>query len=169
VHRSNRLQHLTVSADADYRGARTERRATIHVDALRLSPEDVMSSKSVGAESDGSDHAREDNVSGGTGLVRWRVAGAVLVMSGCQSHEPAAEHYRDIALQSAYEVGQVEMVCPEATPTVTSSEAMPPTADTPAFQALQLEYTVAVEGCGSTRTYLILCREDGSGCAPAPQ
>lgn len=94
-------------------------------------------------------------------------AGTLLFLAGCQSHETPTERYRDMALQSAYEIGQVEMSCPEATPTITSGETVQPPVDTQDFQAPQLEYTVDVAGCGTTRTYLVVCREDGGGCAPA--
>ncbi|MGE3294593.1 MAG: hypothetical protein AB7I59_15620 [Geminicoccaceae bacterium] len=79
------------------------------------------------------------------------------------------ERYRDMALQSAYEIGQVEMSCPEATPRITSGEAVQPPDGTQAVQIPQLEYTVDVAGCEATRTYLIVCREDGGGCAPTAQ
>jgi hypothetical protein len=93
----------------------------------------------------------------------------MLLLAGCQSHEPAAERYRDMALQSAYEIGQVEMSCPDATPRINSREAVQPPDGTQAISVPQLEYTVEVMGCGETRTYLVVCREDGSGCAPTAQ
>lgn len=97
----------------------------------------------------------------------WRTAPlALLFLAGCRGPESAAERFRDMALQSAYEIGQIEMDCPQATPTITSSAAMQPKADPQAFAVPQLEYTVDVAGCGATRTYLIMCREDGGGCAP---
>lgn len=94
-------------------------------------------------------------------------AGALLLVAGCQSHDTPTERYRDTALQSAYEIGQIEMDCPEATPTITSGERFEAPPDPPAFRASQLDYTVEVAGCGASRTYLIVCREDGGGCAPA--
>lgn len=100
---------------------------------------------------------------------RGLAAGALLALAGCQDPEPPAKRYRDMALQSAYEIGQVELSCPDATPTITSSETVQPTAGTQSFQAPQLEYTIDVAGCGATRTYLIACRQDGGGCAPTAQ
>lgn len=92
---------------------------------------------------------------------------AGLLLAGCAAQEPAAERYREQALQSAYEIGQVEMSCPEATPSMTSSQTVQPKADPQGLGLPQHEYTVDVAGCGASRTYLIVCREDGSGCAPA--
>lgn len=93
-------------------------------------------------------------------------AAALLTLAGCQGQEPAAERYREKALQSAYEIGQVQMSCPDATPSMTSSQTVQK-ADPQGLALPQHEYTVAVAGCGASRTYLIVCREDGSGCAPA--
>ena len=58
------------------------------------------------------------------------------------------------------------MSCPDATPSMTSSQTVQK-ADPQGLALPQHEYTVAVAGCGASRTYLIVCREDGSGCAPA--
>jgi hypothetical protein len=92
-----------------------------------------------------------------------------LLLAGCAAQEPATEHYRERALQAAYEIGQIQMSCPSATPSVTSSQTVRPQADSETFQSAQHEYTIDVAGCGADRTYLIVCREDGSGCAPAAQ
>lgn len=90
-----------------------------------------------------------------------------LLLAGCAAQEPAGERYREQALQAAYEIGQIQMSCPEATPTVTSSEIVQPRADSGTLQPARREYTIDVAGCGADRTYLIVCREDGGGCAPA--
>ena len=53
--------------------------------------------------------------------------GVILLLAGCAADEPAAERYRGDALQAAYEIGQVQMSCPDATPMITSiSAARPP-------------------------------------------
>jgi hypothetical protein len=109
------------------------------------------------------------DVSGSVHRTRWITAGLLLLPAGCQTDQPPAERYRDMALQSAYEIGQVELSCPDAMPRITSGEAVQPPDGTQAIQVPQLEYTVDVAGCGATRTYLIVCREDGSGCAPTAQ
>ena len=91
---------------------------------------------------------------------------ALLVLAGCAA-QPEAERYREQALQAAYEIGQVQMSCPEATPTITSSQtAQPPPNDAQTNQAAQFIYTANVAGCGENREYLIVCREDGNGCTP---
>ena len=91
-----------------------------------------------------------------------------LLRAGCAAQEQATDRYREQALQAAYEIGQVQMSCPEATPTISSSETIqPPANDAQAYPGLQLVYTTNVAGCGASRQYVIVCREDGSGCAPA--
>lgn len=97
----------------------------------------------------------------------WAGFLAGLLLAGCVAREPAADRYREQALQAAYEIGQIQMSCPDATPTVTSSEIVQPQGDLGTVQPPQREYTIDVAGCGADRTYLIVCRENGSGCAPA--
>lgn len=94
---------------------------------------------------------------------------AALLLVGCAGQESAAERYRQQVLQAAYEIGQIQMSCPDATPTITSSETVEPPADPQTFQPPGREYTINVAGCGADRTYLVVCREDGSGCAPAAE
>lgn len=92
---------------------------------------------------------------------------AALLLAGCAAPEPAAERDREQALQAAYEIGQIQLSCPDATPSLTSSEIVQPGGDSGTLQPHRREYTIDVAGCGAQRTYLIVCREDGGGCAPA--
>ena len=74
------------------------------------------------------------------------------------------------APQSAYGIGQIQMSCPQATPTITSSQTVEaPAGDAQAGQDSQFVFTAGVAGCGASREYLIVGREGGSGCAPSPR
>ena len=94
--------------------------------------------------------------------VRYAIALALLALGACRGPEPAAERYREQALQAAYEAGQIELSCPEATPRVTAQQVTQP----PGALGRRFTYTVEVAGCGGDTELLIVCTEDGAPCAP---
>lgn len=90
-----------------------------------------------------------------------------VLLAGCAA-QPAAERLREQALQAAYEMGQVQMACPDATPTITSTQLVePPAGGVPGASGREFIYTANVAGCGDTREYVINCHEDDGACSPS--
>jgi hypothetical protein len=85
----------------------------------------------------------------------------LLMLAGCQSKDSADA----AALQTAFELGQIEMSCPEATPTITSREVVQPV-DANAPTVARVDYTVSVAGCGESRVYSVTCADSGGSCSP---
>ena len=93
-------------------------------------------------------------------MITGVAAVAPMVLGGCQSGENADA----AALQTAYELGQIEMSCPEATPTITSRDPVQPV-DPNAQPAPRVDYTVNVSGCGESRVYVVTCADGGGPCS----
>lgn len=90
-----------------------------------------------------------------------------ILVAGCTA-QPPAERLREQALQAAYEIGQVQMACPDATPTITSTQLVEPTAGgAPGASGREFIYTANVAGCGDTREYVINCHEGDGVCSPS--
>ena len=102
-------------------------------------------------------------MSAGSSMRMFAGVGAIglLILAGCQSKDSAD----GAALQTAYELGQIEMSCPGATPTITSREVVQPV-DANAPTAARVGYTVSVAGCGESRQYSVTCADGGGPCSP---
>ena len=90
---------------------------------------------------------------------------AALSTSGCQTDAQILASEQERATQTALRRGQFELDCPQATPTILSSNLL---------QAgryvgyLHAEYTIGVAGCGQRRTYTVICRVSDSACSTLP-
>lgn len=116
-------------------------------------------SRDPGVTTIGSASMRPGN---GKGLAIMASLLTALSTSGCQTDAQILASEQETATQTALRRGQFELDCPQATPTILSSNLL---------QAgryvgyLHAEYTIGVAGCGQRRTYTVICRVSDSACS----
>jgi PBP1b-binding outer membrane lipoprotein LpoB len=92
---------------------------------------------------------------------------SALLVAACSSQQ-TLQTVEPQATRVALKQGQTDLACPAATSQVVSSSLAepPPGGD---FKGQQLQYNIAVAGCGKSNTYSVKCPQDGSACyIPAP-
>jgi hypothetical protein len=92
----------------------------------------------------------------------------ILAASGCQTQQQFLQSKQAMAISTAVSRAQFEMNCPTATGTVLSQEVIQPAVQSAVVSGIQrAEFTIGVTGCGSRKTYTVICPQGGEGCYAA--
>lgn len=91
----------------------------------------------------------------------------LLILCGCKSQQQMLDEMQANAIQVAKERGKFELNCPDATAQVLSKEMIQSEVRAPRLAPPpRAQYTVGVSGCDKRATYMVVCAEGGTGCAP---
>lgn len=88
--------------------------------------------------------------------------------TGCVSQQQMLAAKQQMAMQTAASRGQFDLNCPSAEPILLSQEVTQPALQGPWVGGIEREeYTIGVQGCGTRKTYVVICPQGGDNCFAA--